>query len=133
MSWLLYPLLIAFVSLPTLILLVWPALKLFDLKGWWRLLWLLGPALMLLGLTGCWQVLYLIGFPIMLLAWLADVIVARTWWPVLFGWPRDSEITVSHTLERLIGDHLHKRWLLATCIAEVLDSISPGHIKALNG
>lgn len=114
MSWLLYPFLIAFLSLPTLILLVWPALKLFDLTGWWRLLWL-------------------VGLPLMLLAWVADVIVCRTWWPVLFGWPRDNEITVSHMLERLIGDHLHKRWLLATCIAEVLDSISPGHIKALNG
>lgn len=105
--------LIIFLSLPTLILLVWPALKLFDLKGGWRLLWLV-----------FWWV--------MLLAWLADVIVARSWWVVLFGWPRRNEITVSHTLERLIGEHDHKRWLLATCIADVLDGISPGHIKAFS-
>ena len=104
--------LIIFLSLPTLILLVRPALKLFDLKGRWRLLWL-----------AFW--------PLMLAAWLADVIVARTWWPVLFGWPRGNEITVSHTLERLIGEHNHRRWLLATCIATELDRISPGHIKAL--
>lgn len=114
MSWLIYPPLIAFLSLPLLILLVWPALKLFDLTGGWRLLWL-------------------VGWPVMFLAWVADVVVCRTWWPVLFGWPRDNEITVSHTLERLIGEHLHKRWLLATCIAQLLDDISPGHIKAMNG
>jgi hypothetical protein len=113
MTALLYLLGAVFVSLPTLILLVWPALKLFDLRGWWRLLWLL-----------FWWV--------MLLAWLADVIVARTWWVLLFGWPRDNEITVSHTLERLLGEHLHPRWLLAGCIASELDRISPGHIKALN-
>ena len=114
MTWLLYLPLIAFLSLPLLILLVWPALKLFDLTGWLRLWWL-------------------VGWPLMLLAWLSDVIVCRTWWPVLFGWPRDNEITVSHTLERLLGEHLHKRWLLATCIAQLLDDISPGHIKAMNG
>ena len=133
MSWLIYLPLIAFVSLPVLILLVWPALKLFDLTGWWRLLWLLGPALMLLGLTGFWQVLYLIGLPIMLLAWVADVIVCRTWWPVLFGWPRDNEITVSHSINRIVGEHseAHPEWLLAACIARVLDRISPGHIPNL--
>lgn len=111
---LLYLSLIVFLSLPTLLLLLWPALKLFDLKGCWRLIWLLG-------------------LPIMLLAWVADLIVCRTWWPVLFGWPRSHELTVSDTLERLIGEHLHSRWLLATCIAEVLDGISPGHIKNFNG
>lgn len=105
--------LIIFLSLPTLVLLVWPVLKLLDLRGLWRLLWL-----------AFW--------PVMLAAWLADVIVARTWWPVLFGWPRSNEITVSHTLERLIGEHNHRRWLLATCIAAELDRISPGHIKALS-
>jgi hypothetical protein len=114
MSWLLLIPLVAFLSLPVLILLVWPALKLFDLKGWWRLLWL-------------------VSLPLMLLAWLADVIVCRTWWPVLFGWPRCTEITVSHTLERLIGEHEHPSWALAASIAQELDRISPGHIKALNG
>lgn len=114
MSWLIHTPLIAFLSLPLLILLVWPALKLFDLTGWWRLLWLLF-------------------WPLMLLAWVADVIVCRTWWPVLFGWPRSNEITVSHTLERLIGEHEHPSWALAASIAQELDRISPGHIKALNG
>lgn len=112
MTQLLFSALIVFLSLPTLILLVWPALKLLALKGWWRMVWI-------------------VFWPLILLAWIADVIVARTWWPALFGWPRSNELTVSDTLERLIGEHLHRRWLLATCIAEVLDDISPGHIKAL--
>lgn len=114
MTWLLYLPLIVFLSLPVLILLVWPALKLFDLQSWWRLLWLLG-------------------WPLMLLAWVADVIVCRTWWPVLFGWPRSNEITVSHSINRIVGEHseAHPEWLLAACIARVLDRISPGHIPNL--
>lgn len=132
MTWLLYTALVIFLALPTLILLTWPALKLFDLKGWWRLIWLLGPALLLFDLAGYWQFLYLFGLPLMLLAWAADVIVARTWWVVLFGWPTWKEVTVSHTLERLIGDHDHKSWALAASIAQELDRISPGHIKALS-
>lgn len=121
-----------FLSLPTLIILAWPALKLLALKGWWRIVWFVGPALMLLELPGYWQLLCLIGLPTMLLAWLADVIVARTWWVLLFGWPRWGEVTVSHTMERIIGEHDHDDWLLAASIAKVLDRISPGHIKALN-
>ena len=113
MIWLLYIPLAIFLALPTLCLLVWPALKLFDLKGWWRLLWL--PL-----------------FWFILLVWLADVIVARTWWPILFGWPHSNEITVSHTLERLIGEHKHRSWALAAAIAQELERISPGHIKALS-
>jgi hypothetical protein len=112
MTWLLFPLLIAFLALPTLILLVWPALKLFDLQGWWRWLWL-------------------VFWPVMLLAWVADLIVCRTWWALKFGWPRSNEITVSHTLERLIGEHEHPSWALAASIAQELDRISPGHIKIL--
>ncbi len=112
MTWHLYVAAIVFLSLPTLLLLVWPALKLFDLKGLWRVLWL-----------AFW--------PVMLAAWLADVIVCRTWWTVLFGWPRGNEITVSHTLERLVGEHEHKSWALAASIAQELDRISPGHIKIL--
>lgn len=112
MIWLAYLVLIVFLALPTLVVLTWPALKLFDLQGWWRVLWLGG-------------------FPVMLAAWLADLIVARTWWVVLFGWPTWKEVTVSHTLERLLGEHEHPRWLLAGCIAQELDRISPGHIKAL--
>ena len=68
---------------------------------------------------------------IILLAWLADLIVCRTWWPVLFGWPRSHELTVSDTLERLIGEHEHTSWALAASIAQELDRISPGHIKIL--
>lgn len=132
MSWLVCFLLVIFAALPVLILLTWPALKLFDLNGWWRLLWLLGPALMLLDLSGFGQVSYLIGLPTMLLAWLADVIVARTWWVILFGWPTWKEVTVSHTLERLIGEHKHPSWALAAAIAQELDRISPGHIKVLS-
>lgn len=106
--------LVIFLSLPTLILLVWPALKLLALSGLWRLLWL-------------------ILWPLMLLAWLADVVVARTWWPIVFGWPRRGEITVSDAINRLIGEHLHPDWQLAACIARVLDRISPGHIPNLRG
>ncbi|ARV17471.1 hypothetical protein AEP_00511 [Curvibacter sp. AEP1-3] len=112
MTWHLYVAAVVFLSLPTLLLLVWPALKLFDLKGLWRVLWL-----------AFW--------PVMLAAWLADVIVARTWWVLLFGWPKCNEVTISHTLERLIGEHEHKSWALAASIAQELDRISPGHIKIL--
>lgn len=110
MTWLLYTALAVFLALPTLILLVWPALKLLQLKGWWRLVWL-------------------VFWPFILLAWLADIIVARTWFVPVFGWPRRSEVTVSHALERLVGEHLHPSWALAASIAQVLDRISPGHIK----
>lgn len=112
MTWLLYTALVVFLALPTLILLVWPALKLLQLKGWWRLVWV-------------------VFWPLILLAWLADLIVCRTWWPVLFGWPRNRELTISDTLERLIGEHEHTSWALAASIAKELDRISPGHIKIL--
>lgn len=36
-----------------------------------------------------------------IVAWVADVVAARTLWPVLAGWPCPHELTISHTLERL--------------------------------
>lgn len=40
--------------------------------------------------------------PVALVAWCVDVVIARTTWVLVTGgWPRWSEVTVSHTLERL--------------------------------
>ena len=63
------------------------------------------------------------------IAYFADLTVARTIWPVIFGWPHYSEATVSHTLERLIRDPLHSD--LAIPIAVRINTISPNHIQGL--
>lgn len=64
-----------------------------------------------------------------LVAYFADLTVARTIWPAIFGWPRYSEATVSHTLERLIRDPLHSD--LAIPIAVRINTISKNHIQGL--
>lgn len=61
-----------------------------------------------------------------------DVFIAHTTWAIVFGWPKRGEWTISHTLERIIVNHEHERWLLAAAIAKEINSISPtgNHIRA---
>lgn len=66
-----------------------------------------------------------------LLVWLLDMLVAHTAWAMFFGMPKHNEMTISHTLERLLTDKNHPRvyWLLK--LAYAINSISPKHIKAV--
>lgn len=54
-----------------------------------------------------------------------DVIVARTTFAVIFGWPRWKEVTVSNALQRIVneGDHPLLDW--AVYISEGINKVSP--------
>lgn len=92
-------------------------------------LWLLAPALR--ALEGGsknpldWLAL-LIAAPL-------DVFIAHTTWALVFGWPKRGEWTISHTLERIVSEHKHPRWLLAAAVAQEINEESPTgkHIKAM--
>lgn len=71
-----------------------------------------------------------------LVAGVADVVTAHTTWPLLAGWPRQHEWTVSHTLERLCSPGAvlaNQRGLLFVAIGREINRISPTgrHIKIL--
>lgn len=69
----------------------------------------------------------------LLIAGPLDVFIAHTTWALVFGWPKRGEWTVSHTLERIVSEHKHPRWLLAAAIAQEINETSPTgkHIKAI--
>jgi hypothetical protein len=66
-------------------------------------------------------------------AWFLDVFIAHTTWALVFGWPKHYEMTISHTLERIVKDHAHPRRLLAIEFARQINAISPTgqHIKGV--
>lgn len=64
-------------------------------------------------------------------AWFLDVFIAHTTWALVFGWPERGEWTISHTLERIVSKHEHPRWLLAAAIAQEINTVQRGHIKAM--
>lgn len=92
----------------TFLLLLKPALDCVE-GGEWRYFWAVLPA------------------------WLLDVLIAHTTWALVFGWPHRGEWTISDTLERIVSEHKHPRWLLAAAIAQEINSVSPTgkHIKAM--
>jgi hypothetical protein len=92
----------------TFLLLLKPALDCVE-GGEWRYFWAVLPA------------------------WLLDVLIAHTTWALVFGWPHRGEWTISDTLERIVSEHKHPRWLLAAAIAQEINAISPtgNHIKAM--
>ena len=65
-------------------------------------------------------------------AYLLDVFIAHTTWALVFGWPKRGEWTISHTLERIVSEHKHPRWLLAAAIANEINTVQRGHIKAMS-
>ena len=62
------------------------------------LIWLLVPALR--WEADKWGRWYLT--PLAFVAWVADIIAAHTAWALATGWPKPYELTISHTLERLV-------------------------------
>lgn len=62
--------------------------------------------------------------------WAVDVVLAHTLWAYYFGLPRAGELTISDTLERLCVSN-HPRGIQALALALRINSISPGHIKAV--
>lgn len=70
--------------------------------------------------------------PFALLAWWVDVIIAHTTWALVAGWPKPSEWTISHTLERLCVTPGPDQ-LLYIAIARKINQVSPTgrHIKAV--
>jgi len=71
--------------------------------------------------------------PIAVTAWIVDVILCHTSWALLVGWPKDGEVTISDTLERLCFDFDHPQNLLCIQIALSINRIDPNHnhIKAV--
>lgn len=60
------------------------------------------------------------------LVWFADIVLAHTLMGDLFGEPQGKELTISDTLERLYSTG-HPD---AVRLAEAINFVSPGHIKA---
>lgn len=71
--------------------------------------------------------------PVTVLAWLIDVVLCRTFWPLLAGWPHAGEITISDTLERLCVDYGHPDRYLFVAIARKINRLDPlgSHIKSV--
>lgn len=90
---------------------------------------LLKPAL--LGVGDPKRYWYLL--PVTLLAWLVDIFIAHTTWPLIAGFPRKGEVTISHTLERLCKDTTRPDQALFIAIAKKINSVCPtgDHIRAV--
>lgn len=71
--------------------------------------------------------------PLALIAWIADVIIARTSWVLIGGFPRYNEITISDTLERICTDKTHRNHALCVEIALAINRVDPqhNHIRAV--
>lgn len=71
--------------------------------------------------------------PAVLLAWLVDVFIAHTAWPLIAGFPRAGEVTISDTLERLCLDRKNPDQDLFIAIARKINRVDPlhAHIKAV--
>lgn len=67
-----------------------------------------------------------------LVAWVLDLIIARTTWRLVAGPLQGSERTISDTLERLCLDINHPDWALFCSLARRINRLSPNgnHIKA---
>ena len=90
---------------------------------------LLKPSL--LAVADPWRYCYLAPFAVV--AWVVDVTLCHTFWPLLAGWPKNGEVTISDTLERLCHDHTHPDNLLFIQIALKINRLDPlkDHIKAV--
>jgi len=71
--------------------------------------------------------------PITVLAWVIDVVLCHTFWPLLAGWPQRGEYTISDTLERLCADYHHPDRLLFVGMARKINRLDPlrSHIKSV--
>lgn len=67
-----------------------------------------------------------------LLAWVLDLIIARTTWRLIAGPLQPGERTISDSLERLCKDINHPHWALFYSLSRYINSLSPGgkHIKS---
>ena len=67
-----------------------------------------------------------------LVAWVLDLIIARTTWRLFAGPLQDSERTISDSLERLCLDINHPDWALFYSLARRINRLSPtgNHIRA---
>jgi len=66
-----------------------------------------------------------------MLAALADIIIAHTTWAYLYGWPKENEWTISHTLARLSKDKHHPDYLFFRELVKKINRDSPrgNHIE----
>lgn len=71
--------------------------------------------------------------PVAAVAWMVDVIICHTYWAWIMGQPRRSEITISHTLERLCVDFQHPWQQQCVALARAINRIDPkhSHIEAI--
>lgn len=67
-----------------------------------------------------------------LVAWVLDLIIARTTWRLVAGPLQGSERTISDSLERLCKDINNPDWALYYSLARRINRLSPtgNHIKA---
>ncbi len=67
-----------------------------------------------------------------LVAWVLDLIIARTTWRLVAGPLQGSERTISDSLERLCLDINHPDWALFYSLSRHINRLSPtgNHIKA---
>ncbi len=54
-----------------------------------------------------------------------DIIVARTTFVLIFGWPRWRELTVSHSLQRIVNEMEHPRLHWAVYISRGINESGP--------
>lgn len=68
-----------------------------------------------------------------LIAWVLDLIIARTVWRLIAGPLRPGEKTISDSLERLSVDINNPDWALYHSLARRINRVSPtrNHIKAV--
>ena len=67
-----------------------------------------------------------------LIAWVLDLIIARTTWRLIAGPLQGSERTISDSLERLCKDVHNPNWAMYYSISRYINSLSPtgNHIRS---
>ncbi len=89
---------------------------------------LLRPALLCIRAPGkYWYLL-----PVALVAWLLDIFIAHTTWPLIAGFPHVGEVTISDTLERLCLDRKNPDQDLFIGIARKINRVAGyAHIRSV--
>ena len=70
--------------------------------------------------------------PVAFIAWLLDIFIAHTTWPLIAGFPQIGEVTISDTLERLCLDRKNPDQDLFIGIAKKINRVAGyAHIKGV--
>lgn len=70
--------------------------------------------------------------PVAFFAWLLDIFIAHTTWPLIAGFPHVGEVTISDTLERLCLDRKNPDQDLFIGIARKINRVAGyAHIRSV--